>query len=330
MDGETDKTNLESKDEISRLTENPEILETIFKEPTTLLKEMFESLENKDFTITLEESKDVFNIMEVPTQTYVKMGVALSISAAAQWASNLNEVGVDISKIAELINRARKHYNMDELKDAGETIDKLRQMIPELKEEEKEIAWKAVTTTEEMINKSEGLGASIEKAERALEQAKNLFEVGNYLQVARLTKEAAEAAEGAKDKRIQTTSDALLFTRSVIEESRDIGVDVTEPEAVYKAAKKAYAQEDYVSAAELNAEAEEIALRLQDEHLKKVMQVKEKMEAMQKDRETARKEAESKDEEDHSCPVCGGDTKFVEKYNRYWCKPCKKYVPKKK
>jgi Zn finger protein HypA/HybF involved in hydrogenase expression len=330
MDDEKENTNLETKDEISRLAKNPDILDSIFNEPTTLLKEMFEDFENNSFTSTLEESKDIFKIIEEPTERFVRMGVALSISAAAQWATVLDEIGVDIGEIEGLINQARKQFNTDEFSDAGETIEKLRQMIPDLEEEEKDIAWKSVTTTEEILKNSEGIGASLAEAERALEQAKNLYEVGNYLQVARLTKEAAEAAEGAKDKRIQTTSDALLFTRSVIEESKDIGVDVTEPEAIYKVAKKAYAQGDYAQAAELNAEAEEIALKLQDEHLKKVMELKEKREIMLKERDEAKKEVESEEHEQVSCPTCGGDTKFVKKYNRYWCKPCKKYAPKKK
>jgi hypothetical protein len=334
MDEETESNKIENGDEISKLTENTEAFETIFKEPTTFLKEMFDSLENKSYTNTLQDGKRILEIMDAPMQEYMKMGMAISISAASQWASTLGEVGVNTEQIEELITQAKDQFAENQFKEADETIDRVRELIPRLEEEQKDVAMEAVSQAEQVLEENRGIGASMTSAERALEQAKNLMEVGNYPQVARLTKEAKEEAEAAKRQRIQTTSDALLLTRSVIEESKDIGVDTKEPEALFKKAKKAFGKGDFAECAELNKQAEELALKLQDEHLERVIQLKEKREALKKEREAAlsekpEHEEKKEDEPDETCPTCDSTVRFVKKYNRYWCKECKKYTPKK-
>jgi putative cell wall-binding protein len=333
MEEETEQNIIENVDEISKLTKNTEALETIFKEPTTLLKEMQDSLEKRSYTNTLEDGKKVLEIMNEPMHEFMKMGMAISISAASRWASTLGEVGVDISQVEELIAQARQQFTADDFKEADETIGKVRELIPRLEDEEKTMANETLTQAEQLIQETRDIGASVTSAERALNQAKNLMEVGNYPQVARLTQEAKEEAEAAKRQRIQTTSDALLITRSVIEESRDIGVDVKEPEALFKKAKNAFGKGEFAKCAKYNKQAEELALKLQDEHLERVIQLKEKREAMKKERvtvQTKEPESEKKEEEPREvCPKCESEVRFVTKYNRYWCKECKKYTPKK-
>jgi hypothetical protein len=325
----------ENVDEISKLTQNTDALETIFSEPTTLLKEMFDSFENKSYTIAIEDGKKVLEIMESPMQEYMKMGMAVSISAAARWSSSLGEVGVDTGQIEELITQARRNFASHDFKEVNRNIEKVREMIPDLEEAQKDIARKRITDTEEIIKEARGTGASLIKAERALEQARNFLEVGNYTQVAILTEEAQEEANASKTQRVQTTSDALLFTRSIIEESKDIGVDTKEPEALFKKAKKAFGKGDFAESAELNKQAEELALKLQDEHMDKVIQLKQKRESMKNERETELKEKDvgdskmDEEEEKNTCPTCDSSVRFVKKYNRYWCKECKKYTPKK-
>lgn len=333
MEDETEQDEIENVDEISKLTQNAEVLETIFKEPTTLLREMQDSLEKRSYTNTLEDGKKVLEIMNEPMNEFMKMGMAISISAASRWASTLGEVGVDISQVEELIAQAREQFTAHDFKETDETIGKVRELIPRLENEEKTVANEALTQAEQLIEKTRDIGASVTSAERALNQAKNLMEVGNYPQVARLTTEAKEEAEAAKKQRIQTTSDALLITRSVIEESRDIGVDTNEPEALFRKAKKAFGKGEYAKCAEYNKQAEELALKLQDVHLERVIQLKEKREAMKKERvttQTKQPESEKKKEESQEiCPTCDTEVRFVTKYNRYWCKECKKYTPKK-
>jgi hypothetical protein len=334
MDEENKNKEIDNIDEVVRLTEDTETLENIFSGPTNLLKDLYDSFEDESYTVTLANSKKMLAIMEQPTQEFMKMGMALSISAASRWVSTLGEVGVDIQKVEELISKAKEHFSSNDFLKADETIDEVRAMIAELEEEQKEAAEKRISTAETIIEEGKNIGASVNGAERTLLQAKELFEKGDYSQVANLTNEAKEAAENAKEQRIQTTSDALLFTRSVIDESKDMGVNTNESDELYKEAKKAFAKGDYQKCSELNKEAEEMALKLQDEHIEKVLSLKEKRAAMMKSRTEMEAAKPSEDEaeteaQEELCPWCDSSTRYVEKYDRYWCRNCRKYTPRK-
>jgi tetratricopeptide (TPR) repeat protein len=331
MDEESGKENEENVDELSEILKNTGAFEGIFKEPMELLKEMYESFEKKSFTETIEDGKRILEAIETPVHEFQRIGMAVSISAASQWATALGEVGVETDQIDELINQAREHFTKQDFKEADQMMQRVREMIPKFEQDQKQIAQMRVSSAKEAIEEVEAIGADMEKAQRALEQAENFLEVENFAQVAHLTEEAKEEAENARKQRIQTTSDALLITRSVIEESKDIGVDTKEPESLFKKAKKAFGRGDFVECAELNKEAEELALKLQDEHMERVLKLKEKRDAMKKDEPSADSEniSEEKKEEENTCPTCESNVRYVKKYDRYWCNECKKYTPRK-
>lgn len=335
MDEETENREIKNQDEITKLLEDMEAINAVFNEPTNLLKDLMDSFGNKSYKNTLENGSKVLDIMDEPTQKFIKLGMAFSISAAGQWVSTFGEVGVDISKVEDLLSEAREQFLGGNFPKVNETIHEVRNIIPQLEEEQKEAANDGITSTERLIEEARNVGASIENAERSLQQAKSALEIENYLEVARHIKEGKESAEKARQKRIQSVSDALLFTRSVIDESRGVGVDISEPETIYKEAKAAFGEGDFQKCSELTKKAEEIALRLQDEHIQKVMELKEKRASMEVEKakvvaaeETVETEVEKEPTEDN-CPSCGSTMRWVNKYNRYWCKSCRKYAPKK-
>jgi tetratricopeptide (TPR) repeat protein len=329
MDEESGQENKENVDELSEILKDTGAFETIFKEPTALLKEMYESFEKKSYTSALEDGKKILEIIDAPMQEFQKIGMAVSISAASQWASTLDEVGVKTDQIEELISQAKEYFDKKDFKEADHMIQQVREMIPKFEADQKQIANMRVTSAREMIDEVEAIGANVGKAKRALEQAENFLEVENFSQVAILTDEAKEEAEDARKQRIQTTSDALLLTRSVIEESKDIGVDTKEPESLFKKAKKAFGRGDFVECAELNKEAEELALKLQDEHMERVLKLKEKRDAKKKERPGVDSKEDKDEEEINTCPTCDSDVRYVKKYDRFWCNECKKYAPRK-
>ncbi len=335
MDEETKNKEIENQDEITKLLGDMEAINTVFNEPTNLLKDLMDSFGNKSYDNTLENGSKVLDMMDEPTQKFIKLGMAFSISAAGRWVSTFGEVGVDISKAEDLLSEAREQFFGGDFPKVNETIHEVRNMIPQFEDEQKEAANDGISSTERLIEEARNVGASIENAERSLQQAKSALEVENYLEVGRHTKEAKESAEKARQKRIQSVSDALLFTRSVIDESRGVGVDISEPDAIYKEAKAAFGEGDFQKCSELTKKAEEIALRLQDEHIQKVLELKEKRESMEAERikvtaaqETVEIQAE-KEPTEEDCPSCGSTMRWVNKYNRYWCRSCKKYAPKK-
>jgi hypothetical protein len=336
MDEDTEYKNMKGQDEISKLLGDTEAINTLFNEPTNLLKDLMVSLDNKSYANTLENGTKVLDIMNEPTEHFIKLGMAFSISAAAQWVSEFEQVGVDISKAEELLSKAKEQFLGGDYPKLNETISEVKDMIPQYEKEQKQAAEEGISSAERLIQQARGVGANVENAERYIEQAKNFFEVENYGEVGRLAKEAKESAENARRKRIQSVSDGLLFTRSVIDESKGVGVDISEPEALYKEAKTAFGIGDFQKCSELTKQAEEIALRLQDEHIEKVLELKEKRAIIRAERvrtveaEVTSEEVKAEKEAgEENCPSCGSTMRWVNKYNRYWCRSCKKYAPKK-
>lgn len=335
MDEETENKEIENQDEITKLLRDMEAINTVFNEPTNLLKDLMDSFGKKSYKNTLENGSKVLDMMDEPTQKFIKLGMAFSISAAGQWVSTFGKVGVDISKAEDLLSEAREQFLGGNFPKVNETIHEVRNMIPQFEEQQKEAVKDGISSTERLIEEAKIVGASVENAERSLQQAKTASEIENYLEVARQVKEAKESAEKARQKRIQSVSDALLFTRSVIDESRGVGVDISEPEAIYKEAKAAFGEGNFQKCSELTKKAEEIALKLQDEQILKVMELKEKRASMEVEKakvvateEPVETEAE-KEPTEENCPSCGSTMRWVNKYNRYWCRSCKKYAPKK-
>ena len=212
MDEESGQDNEENVDELSEILKNTGAFEGIFKEPTDLLREMYESYEKKSYTATLEDGKRILEAIEVPIQEFQKIGMAVSISAASRWASTLGEVGVETEPIDELISQAKEHFNRKDFKEADMMMQRVREMIPKFEQDQKQIADMRVSSAREMIQDVDSIGADVGKAQRALERAENFLEDEDFAQVARLTEEAKEEAEAARKQRIQTTSDALLLT----------------------------------------------------------------------------------------------------------------------
>lgn len=334
MDEDTEHKDVD--DEINRLLREAEALELIFNEPTNLLKELKDSYGRKNYASILENSAKVLVLMDEPTEKFIKIGMAFSISAAADWITTLKETGVDISEAQNLISKAREQFAGGDFRMADETIGEVRKMFLKLEEEQAKSTEEGIAAAEQLIEEARKIDAEVYAAERALSQAKNAQEAENFPETARLVKEAKEEAEKAKELRIQTISDALLFTGSVIDESMEVGVDTSESDTLYEEAKSAFDEGDFKRSAELNKEAEEKALQLQDEHIKKVMALKEKRASMMEKKVSETKpeappgyEAPSEEAREDACPNCGSKMRFIEKYSRFWCNSCQKYAPKR-
>jgi hypothetical protein len=323
------------EDELSTIVGDAETINSIFNGPMELLKDLQHSYGSKNYATTLEKGREILGMMDEPSTQFVKAGMAFSISAALEWVLSLGGVGVDVSKAEALLSKARDHFAKEDYDKTSKTLADIEGMMRELEVLQVDVAQAKLTETEKLVSEVRDVGAVVHTAEIALQKAKTSFDTQNYPQVAQLTSEANEAAEKAMEQRIQTISDSILFTRSIIDESKEIGVNVKEPNKLYNEAKKAFDSEDYTKCSELTKKAEELSLKLQDEHIKKVMALKDKMEVMKKEAADRTIQAPpesapaSGDEDEDSCPFCSQKMRWIEKYERYWCNSCQKYAPKK-
>lgn len=330
MDEETEKKEFYKQNELSELIRDTETIFAIFNEPTNLLKDLKDSYDRKSYSNTIENASKVLTMMEQPTEQFIKYGTAFSISAAGNWVSTLREVGVDITHAEELLSKATEQFIVGDFQQANQIMKEVKDIIHNLEGEQRGAAEEGISSTERLVEEAKGIEANVDEAERNLQQAKNFFETENYPEMAKFLGQAKEKAERARQKRIQSVSDALLFTRSVIDESKEVGVDTSEPEALFKEAKSAFGSGDFVKCSELTKQAEEKALQLQDQHIQKVLELKEKRATMgRREQEAVVEPTEKPGTSEENCPTCGQTMRYVQKYNRHWCSNCKKYGPKK-
>lgn len=319
----------ESEDELSKIVGDFESVDSIFRQPMGLLKDLQDSYGRKNYATTLEKGRQTLGMMDEPSKMFVKAGIAFSISAALEWVLSLGEVGVDVGKAEALITKAREHFTKEDYEKASKTLTDVEGMMRDLEVQQVEVAQAKISACEKLVSEVRDLEATVHNAEIALQKAKTSFETQNYTAVARLTNEATEAAERAREHRIQTISDALLFTRSIIDESKEVGVDTTEPDGLYEKAQEANDNGNHAECSELTKQAEDLALKLQEEHIQKVMALKDKMEAMKKEAVERREAPPVEEKAEDTCPFCDQSMRWIDKYERFWCNSCQKYAPKK-
>ena len=190
MDEDTENNDMENQDEITKLLADTEAINTIFNEPANLLKDLMDSFGSKSYESTLESGSKVLGIMNEPTEQFIKLGMAFSISAAAQWVSNLGEVGVDITKAEDILSKAKDQFLGGDFPKVNETIGEVRDIIPELEKDQKDAAFEAISQTERLIEEVGKVGAGIDDADGDLQEDNNILESGKYLDVARLAKKS--------------------------------------------------------------------------------------------------------------------------------------------
>ena len=124
------------------------------------------------------------------------------------------------------------------------------------------------------LTRARELGADVKKARDLLRNAEDAFDAKKFKKVHQFLEKAKQTAEDARRDRIQGLSDSLLFVKSILDDARDIGADVTEADDLYNKTKGAFDSEEYSECKVLLKEVEQLALRLQDNQIKKAMNLR--------------------------------------------------------
>ncbi len=337
--------------EILKTISDKSTIENLFSEPSRLLQDLRNSYESGDYTQAIEKGRQTLGLLNEHREKFEKVGLAFSIAAADAWLSNFREAGVNIRETEELLTESKSNFSKGDFTKTDKALEEVTKRISKLQSEQVNVARKNLETTRQFIENIKIIGANVTDAENILSQAIAAFEDHNYVYVARLSSEAKENAKVARKNRIQAISEALLITRSLIDETKSVGVDITEPEKIYNRAKAAFDADDYKKCQELNREAEQLALELQDAQIAKVMQLKSRREAQpvagtmvspveQQPQagypaqqvypaSTTGYGAQPQASGEGQCRNCGSQMRYIEKYNRFWCNQCRMYGPKR-
>lgn len=351
MVDESEGESQEGMGEILKTISDTNTIENLFSEPSRLLHDVRNSYETGNYTQAIEKGRQTLGLLNEHREKFEKVGLAFSIAAADAWLSNFKEAGVDISGTEDLLTESKSNFRKGDFTKTDKGLEEVTNRMSKLQNDQINVARKSLETTRQFVENIKMIGANVTDAENILAQAIAAFEDNNYVHVARLTSEAKENAKGARKNRIQAISEALLITRSLIDETKNVGVDITEPEEIYNRAKAAFDADDYKKCQELNREAEQLALELQDAQIAKVMQLKGRRDSGPVGGTTVSPAghqpqagyptqqgytppttgygAQPQASGGGQCQNCGSQMRFIQKYDRFWCDQCRLYGPKR-
>jgi hypothetical protein len=279
----------EKTGEIKKILEDASNPASLFSDLMGKIKEAKSLFEKKDFDGAIGQSRDSLDLIQASRNKFLSISMGYSITASTELISQISKSGVPIKEAEDLISKVTEHLLSEDFEKAHEGIGNLLEIINKLKEKQVASSKKIIDSFKKLIEEVKGIEADTSEAEAILKKAEGALNGKNYVEVADLVKQGKESAEKVRETRIQTIKDALAKTRSLIDESKSIGVDVSKPDKLYKEADEAFKSKDFKKCFELNEEAAKTAAELEEAQIKKVMEVQER-------RKTREKEAGTKAE----------------------------------
>ncbi len=262
----------------------------IFERVDSLLKEIQQNFEEGNLEGTITKGVEGSGLIEETIDQFEKVRRAYVIYAFRQLIGDVRDCGIDIGEVEQLANQAALHFFLDEKEELDAALEKIANQAESLTVEQAKKMKELITSVEEFIDETRDLGANIKEAKELFSQAQEAFSSNTFKKMSYYATMAKKAAEDARKDRIQSISDSLIFVRSILDDARDIGADVTEAEKIYSKAESAFSEEKYVESKALIKEAEQLALELQDAQIQKAMRLRRRRES---DDEIERKTGEA-------------------------------------
>ncbi len=159
------------------------------------------------------------------------------------------EIGLDTHEIEELLVEAEKRFKDKDF----ENVDKYIEQIDNKNEalifnRRRMVSTKLIGETRESIGKSRKIGADVNQAEELLTQAEELisdenFDITNAEEL--LSKATTAAKQSWKARKTELTVDAVNSAKTMIQETKEMGVDVSEAEQLLQQAEEMFKEEDF-------------------------------------------------------------------------------------
>jgi DNA-directed RNA polymerase subunit RPC12/RpoP len=264
--------------EVEKVLKNYKSESTIFEEAKVLLKKMQSNFGEGNLEDTISRGVAGSGLIEDISIRFEMVRKAYVIFAFRQLIADVRDSGIDIGDVEELVLSAAEHFHQGEAEELDGILEEMSEKAKELQTLQAKKLKEMIEDVEEFIDESRDLGVESEEARDLLRKAEEAFESKTFKKVGYYASKAKKAAEKAREDRIKGISDALLFVKTILEDTREIGADVTEVEELYEEAQEAFEQEKYMKCKTLIKEVEQTALELQDNQIKKAMSLKKRRE----------------------------------------------------
>jgi DNA-directed RNA polymerase subunit RPC12/RpoP len=248
----------------------------IFTEAEELLAKMQSNFGEGNLEDTISKGVSGSGLIEDLTIRFDMVRKAYVIFAFRQLIADVKSSGIDVGDVEELVLNAAEHFHMGRTEELDGVLEEISEKAKDLQTEQAKKLKELIDEVEEFIDESRDLGVESEEARDLLRKARENFETKTFKKVAYYASKAKNSAVEAREDRIKGISDALLFVKTILEDTREIGADVTEVEKLYEEAQESFEDKKYMKCKTLIKEVEQTALEIQDNQIKKAMSLKQK------------------------------------------------------
>jgi DNA repair exonuclease SbcCD ATPase subunit len=251
---------------------------SIFEEANELLEKMQRNFGDGNLEDAIAKGVEGSSLIEDTTIKYELVRRAYVILAFRQLLSDVKEAGIDIGDANTQAQNAAELFHKGETEELDGVLQEIAKKAKDLQKEQAKKLKQLISSVEELIDQTKELGAESMEARDLLQKAEESFESKIFKKVSYYATKAKKAAEDARKDRIQGISDSLLFVKTILEDTREIGADVSEVESLYSDAKTAFQEERYMDCKSLIKDVEQTALQLQDAQIQKAMKLRKRRE----------------------------------------------------
>jgi uncharacterized phage infection (PIP) family protein YhgE/DNA-directed RNA polymerase subunit RPC12/RpoP len=248
----------------------------IFNEANELLAKMQSNFGEGNLEDTISRGVAGSGLIEDLTIRFEMVRKAYVIFAFRQLIADVKASGIDVGDVEELVLKAAEHFHMGRAEELDGVLEEISEKAKDLQTEQAKKLKELIDEVEEFIDESRDLGVESEEARDLLRKARENFEAKTFKKVAYYSSKAKNSAVEAREDRIKGISDSLLFVKTILEDTREIGADVSEVEKLYEEAQEAFEDNKYMKCKTLIKEVEQTALEIQDNQIKKAMSLKKK------------------------------------------------------
>lgn len=248
----------------------------IFNEADELLKKMQSNFGEGNLEDTISRGVAGSGLIEDLTIRFEMVRKAYVIFAFRQLIADVKASGIDVGDVEELVLKAAEHFHMGRTEELDGILEEISQRAKDLQSEQAKKLKEVINDVEDFIDESRDLGVESEEARDLLRKARENFESKTFKKVAYYASKAKNSAIEAREDRIKGISDSLLFVKTILEDTREIGADVSEVEKLYEEAQEAFEDKKYMKCKTLIKEVEQTALEIQDDQIQKAMSLKKK------------------------------------------------------
>jgi hypothetical protein len=251
---------------------------SIFDKGNELLQKMQSNFSEGNLEGTISDGIAGSGMMEEMTNKFEKVRKAFIIYAFRQLIGDVRDSGIDISEAEALVLKGADYFHKGQDKDLEDILKEIANKAKGLQEEQAKRMKELISNVEEFLAQTRDLDVDITEAKELLAKAKDAFDSNKLKKVSYFAIKAKKAAEDARKDKIQGISDSLLLLRTILDDTKGIGADVTEVEKLYSHARTAFDRGKYEECKTKIKEAEQMALQLQDSQIQKAIELGRKRE----------------------------------------------------